>query len=134
MEALESDYSHFRVVEYALHEDSGGPGRHRGGLGIRRTYEAVADEVDIAGYADRHRSGASGVDGGGPGDTGAFTVTRVDGSVERLPVVFHEKLHAGDRVSVVTGGGGGHGSPATRERHRSEADIRDGVVHHHRPG
>lgn len=94
VEALESDYSHFRVVEYALHEHSGGIGEHRGGLGIRRTYEAVSDGVDIAGYADRHRTGAPGLDGAGPGRPGSFTITRADGSVEQLPVVFHEKLEA----------------------------------------
>ncbi|WP_016905615.1 hydantoinase B/oxoprolinase family protein [Streptomyces xiaopingdaonensis] len=128
VEALESEYSHFRVVEYALHEDSGGAGRHRGGTGIRRTYEAVADGVDIAGYADRHRSGAPGADGGEAGGTGAFTVTRADGGVEQLPVVFHEKLRAGDRISVVTGGGGGHGSPAERGARSAERDRHDGIA------
>ncbi|MFD7432385.1 hydantoinase B/oxoprolinase family protein [Streptomyces sp. NPDC059818] len=128
VEALESDYSHFRVVEYALHEHSGGAGEHRGGLGIRRTYEAVADGVDIAGYADRHRTGAPGLDGAGSGRPGSFTITRADGSVEQLPVVFHEKLGAGDRISVVTGGGGGHGEPSDRAAHRLEADHRDGLA------
>ncbi|WP_051821438.1 hydantoinase B/oxoprolinase family protein [Streptomyces sp. SCSIO 75703] len=110
VEALESDYSHFRVVEYALHEDSGGTGAHRGGHGIRRTYEAVTDGVDVAGYADRHRAGAPGLDGAEAGRPGNFAITRADGSVVDLPVVFHERLGAGDRISVVTGGGGGHGA------------------------
>lgn len=128
VEALESDYSHFRVVEYALHEDSGGNGRHRGGTGIRRTYEALADGVDIAGYADRHRSGAPGLDGADAGGTGAFTVTRAGGAVEQLPVVFHERLRAGDRVTVVTGGGGGHGPPAQRDPQSAANDRRDGIA------
>ena len=129
VEALESDYSHFRVVEYALHEDSGGAGRQRGGLGIRRTYEAVTDGVDVAGYADRHRAGPEGLHGADGGGPGAFTLTRADGTVERLPVVFHQKLHTGDRISVVTGGGGGHGSPVERDPEAHATDLRDGTVH-----
>src|SRR5690606_1403500 len=67
VESLETDYSHFTIVEYSLVAGSGGRGRQRGGQGIRRVYEATRDGVKIAGYADRHRSGAAGYDNGGTG-------------------------------------------------------------------
>lgn len=111
VEALEIDYDHFRVVDYQLIPDTGGPGRHRGGLGFQRTYEATRDGVEFASYSDRHRFGAQGLFGGGEAAPGSFTLIRADGRTERLPHVVSVRLNTGDRVRVRTGGGGGYGPP-----------------------
>lgn len=111
VEALEADFQHFRIREYSLIENSPGDGKHRGGRGIRRVYEATRDAVAIAGYADRHREGAPGLFGGSPGLPGAFAVKRVDGSFEELPTVYEALLNTGDLLIVETGGGGGYGTP-----------------------
>ncbi|QIZ37252.1 hydantoinase B/oxoprolinase family protein [Saccharopolyspora sp. ASAGF58] len=111
VEALETDFDHFRIAEYALVEGSGGSGSHTGGRGIRRTYVATADGVSVAGYADRHTVGAEGINGGEPGGTGHFAIHRADGTVTELPCVYEETLNAGDRIVITTGGGGGYGAP-----------------------
>src|SRR5690606_32415206 len=41
IEAMDMEYDFFRVAEYGLVADSGGPGRHRGGLGFRRVYDIL---------------------------------------------------------------------------------------------
>ena len=128
VESLETDYSHFTIVEYAVVGGSGGDGRQRGGQGIRRVYEATRDGVKIAGYADRHRTGAAGYDSGSEGGTGQFTIVRADGQTERLDCVFSRTLDTGDRIEIVTGGGGGFGPAAQRDQNAVTADALDGFA------
>lgn len=109
VEALETDFEHFRIVEYALLDGSQGAGRNSGGRGIQRVYEALQDGVSVAGYADRHHRGAAGAFGGGTGGTGSFTIKRRDGRHEDLASVYEDVLDRGDRLVVRTGGGGGYG-------------------------
>ncbi|GAB3484467.1 hydantoinase B/oxoprolinase family protein [Nocardiopsis coralliicola] len=125
VEALETDYDHFRIVEYALVGGSGGDGAQRGGLGIRRVYQALRDGVRVSGYADRHRTGAAGLDGGAGGAPGDFSITRADGTRQHLDCVFSEVLDTGDRIAVVTGGGGGAGAPEQRDPALRRADALD---------
>jgi len=111
IEALETDYDHFRLVEYALVDGSGGDGEWRGGMGFRRVYEATRDNVQFSGYADRHAAGPRGLFGGAPGAPGGFAVIRADGTREVLPTLTSVQLNRYDRVEVITGGGGGYGEP-----------------------
>ncbi len=126
IESLETDYSHFAITEYSLVEDSGGDGENRGGLGIRRVYEALHDGVQIAGYADRHRSGAPGLNGGAPGGVGRFRITRAGGEIEPISSVFSGSLQRGDRIEILTGGGGGIGAPSARSQQARESDLANG--------
>lgn len=112
VEALEVDNDHFVIVEYSLVDGSEGRGEHSGGLGVRRVYEATVDGVKIAGYADRHMKGASGLAGGGDAAPGSFTIQRRSGELEKLPTVYSAGLNTGDRLIVETGGGGGYGKSA----------------------
>ena len=61
------DFDFFRVREYSLIPDSGGGGAFRGGLGIRRRYETLADEVQYAQYGDRFRFQPDGRSAASPG-------------------------------------------------------------------
>lgn len=110
VEALETDYDHFWIREYALADGSQGAGKHTGGAGIRRTYVAKHDGVKVAGYSDRHRRGPQGIFGGAPGGTGSHTIVRADGTKVRLSTNYEEILNQGDQIVVVTGGGGGYGA------------------------
>lgn len=112
IEALETDYDHFWISEYALADGSRGQGFHSGGAGIRRTYVAKYDAVKVAGYSDRHRTGPEGIFGGKTGGTGSHTIVRADGTEVRLSTNYEEVLNQGDQIVVVTGGGGGYRSPA----------------------
>ena len=66
VEALESEYP-LLVAEYALVEGSGGAGRHRGGLGLRRTIEVLGHEARFLGTTERARLAPWGLCGGQPG-------------------------------------------------------------------
>jgi N-methylhydantoinase B len=117
-----------RVVTTELVADSGGPGRHRGGLAQRRIYEFLAP-CDVVMYSEQTRPAfaAWGTEGGGPGRPASVTLVRRSG--ERIPVLkARMDAGAGDRLVLVTGGGGGYGDPRLRDREAVGRDVREGKV------
>ena len=106
VEALEYAYP-FRVREYAVRRDSGGSGAHRGGDGLVREIELLAD-AEVTVLSERRVRPPFGTNGGAPGEPGRNTVIR-DGLAEELPGKFHRALQKGDRVRMETPGGGGFG-------------------------
>src|SRR5262249_38474257 len=115
VEFTESVHPYFLVEEYALRRGSGGAGRFEGGMGVEKRYRVIDDDVLFAAYSDRHHAGATGLDGGAPGARAQFLLER-DGSICELPSKIIEPVRRGDRIRVLTGGGGGYGSwkPAGR--------------------
>ena len=123
VESLDMDFDFFRVREYSLIPDSGGGGEFRGGLGIRRCYEILADEVQYAQYGDRFRFQPDGLFGGEPGAAASCNLER-DGEITELPCKESAWLRAGDVLTVNTGGGGGYGTPHRRSAGRIDDDSR----------
>ncbi|MEV6154311.1 hydantoinase B/oxoprolinase family protein [Nonomuraea sp. NPDC052129] len=108
--------------------DSGGPGRHRGGLGSRTVYRFLAD-CHVTTRGDRLRLAPPGRDGGLPGRVGGFFKRHLDGTVERLASkVNNVRFAAGEAFVVETTGGGGMGSPYERDREAVLADLDAGRV------
>jgi N-methylhydantoinase B len=102
VEALELEFP-LRAVEYAVRRGSGGEGRHRGGDGVVRELEALAD-MRYSLLTERRRHRPPGADGGGAGAPGR---NLLDG--EELPAKASGALRPGDRLRIETPGGGGHG-------------------------
>jgi N-methylhydantoinase A/oxoprolinase/acetone carboxylase beta subunit/N-methylhydantoinase B/oxoprolinase/acetone carboxylase alpha subunit len=128
----------FRVLSYGLIPDSGGPGRHRGGLAVRRDLEVLAPEVTVSAMLDRVENGAWGLFGGRPGRCAALLVRRAGddrfrdfceafgtGSPSKLAGVV---LREGDVVRIESAGGGGFGDPAERDPELVLGDVRAGLV------
>jgi N-methylhydantoinase B len=109
----------------SLARGSGGPGRHRGGLGMVLEFGVETDEdwLFTASF-ERARIPCQGRAGGRPGAPGQ--VETADGRV--LGAKAQHWLHAADRVVLHTPGGGGHGDPAAREPARVAADVAAGRV------
>jgi N-methylhydantoinase B len=106
-EALEYAYP-LRVRQYSLRPRSGGEGEYRGGDGIVREIEVLAD-AEVTLLADRRTRGPWGLEGGGEGAPGHTTILRHDGSTEELPGKFNTRLRKGERIRIETPGGGGFG-------------------------
>jgi N-methylhydantoinase B len=102
VEALELEFP-LRAVEYAVRRGSGGTGRHRGGDGVVRELEAVA-EMRYSLITERRRHPAPGADGGEPGAPGRNLLNG-----DELPAKASGTLAPGDRLRIETPGGGGHG-------------------------
>lgn len=107
VESLDLHYP-FRVIRYRLRRDSGGTGRFPGGEGIER--EMVFSEPAVLSLmGERRRNQPWGLAGGGPGKVGEDWLISADGSRERLPGKTTVNVEPGDRLLVLTPGGGGWG-------------------------
>ena len=104
IEALELEFP-LRAVEYSLRRGSGGAGRHRGGDGVVRELEALAD-MRYSLITERRRHAPPGADGG---ESGAPGRNLMNG--HELPAKASGALKPGDRLRIETPGGGGHGAP-----------------------
>jgi N-methylhydantoinase B len=128
VEALEREYP-LLVERYAFRIDSGGAGRHRGGLGIQRDICALHDDVIFSGLADRQVIEPWGISDGLAGATGKYLLQRTDGSEEFLSSkVSNVRLMAEDVVSVRTPGSGGYGLPLERDPEVVLRDVLEGKV------
>ena len=106
-EALEYSYP-LRVRRYSLRSESGGQGQQRGGDGIVREIEVLAD-AEVTLLSDRRLRGPWGLAGGEDGLPGNASVIRRNGVIEKLPGKANVRLAKGERIRIETPGGGGWG-------------------------
>lgn len=125
-ELEESKYP-FRVLRYELRQDSGGPGRWRGGPGIDRTFEFLED-LQVTTSLERSKCPPWGLFGGHPGGAPVATLEYPDGRVERFHKATAKPVPRGSRLTISTAGGGGYGPPEEREPERVLRDVRAGYV------
>ena len=116
-----------RITRYELVEDSEGPGRHRGGLGLRRDYLFPDHEASFTILADRERWGPHGLFGGRPGQKAQYLLNPDSDSLE-LGSKVTIQLAEDDVVSYRTCGGGGYGPPEERDPDDVLRDVRDGRI------
>jgi N-methylhydantoinase B len=111
IEVLEHAYP-VRVRQYGLRTGSGGAGRWRGGDGVVREVELLAD-AQVGLLCDRRKRGPYGLAGGAAGKAGRNWLIR-GGRKKPLAAkcVFYAK--AGDAVRIETPGGGGWGKKSSR--------------------
>jgi N-methylhydantoinase B len=127
IEALDMEFDYFRIVGYTLNPDSFGHGRQRGGLGMRRTYEMLKDDVDFSLYGDRFEIVPEGLASGTAGVLSRAELVR-DGRVVDIDLKRGTRLRKGDRVIVSTSGGAGYGDPRLRARAEVLHDVEQGVI------
>jgi N-methylhydantoinase B len=117
------------VERYALVPDSGGAGRHRGGLGVERVVRARTNMVFNT-QIDRAHCKPWGL-GGGQAATGNDVALRQSGAWKTdFPnaKVLVAALKTGDAFRLRSGGGGGYGSPLERPIEAVQHDVRQGYV------
>jgi N-methylhydantoinase B len=130
IETIENIYP-LLVEKCELREDSGGAGKRRGGLGLRREIRILTEEASLSVLSDKNIIPPFGVFGGFWGAPNRFTVIRRGESISisKFPgKVAHFPLERGDLVVIESSGGGGYGDPLERELGRIEDDIREGFV------
>jgi len=116
-----------RIRRLELMADTGGAGKFRGGAGLRKDIELMAEAAIMTGLGDRHTTRPFGVFGGGAG-AAAKTILNPDGEARALGSKEVVALKRGDVVSFRLAGAGGYGEASARDAARIEADIADGYV------
>jgi N-methylhydantoinase B len=116
------------VERLELIPDSGGAGRTRGGLGVRKDVRMLADDVSLTNLTDRQRFAPYGLDGGAPGMLGETVLNPGTPDERRIHSKETVRLRRGDVVSFRCSGSGGFGPPQERPRERVLDDVREGLV------
>ena len=128
VEFLEAGYPVI-MHAYGIAPDTGGPGRYRGGCGIVREYEILAEETMVAIRIDSVQNPPWGIHGGKSGRHGVAIVNPGTPQEVRLnPLSDGNMLRKGDILRIETGGGGGYGHPYDRAVEKVLADVQGGFV------
>mgnify|MGYP005766513781 CR=1 FL=1 len=114
----------FIVNEYSLVNDSGGAGKFRGGLGMKRRMTCLTD-MNVSLMISHRRLSPYGLFGGQPGANEFGLVEYPDGTSASITSAA---VPAGSVVTIQTGGGGGWGNPRDREDALVEEDVLNGYV------
>lgn len=112
---------------YEFVTDTGGAGRRRGGMGLKRSFRVLEDAIGEL-RVDRMYNAPYGLHGGRSGIPTEALIYRADGRVEELAPTTAFRLNAGDIFSLTTAGAGGFGHPVEREPELVLADVLDGKV------
>ena len=126
IEETESNYP-VRIVRYELLPNSEGPGKHRGGLGLRRDYLFLDHNATFTVLADRDKEGPWGLYGGNSGRKASYVFSS-DGDDLELGSKVTVDLKPGDMMSYRTCGGGGYGSAVERDPELVLVDVREGKI------
>jgi N-methylhydantoinase B len=105
--------------------DSGGAGRRRGGVGMRRDIRFVGPGELLA--VTKKSTAPWGLDGGGEPEANRM-IAYPDTPRERRVTTRRVAVESGDRFRVLSAGGGGRGDPREREAERVREDVLDGFV------
>jgi N-methylhydantoinase B len=127
VEVAESEFP-ILVERYGLVADSGGAGRHRGGLAVERVWRCLTPDTSLIVRSDRAAHPPYGLQGGLPGTLSSNVLVRADGTREPLPSMFSTTIQPGEVYEHRTAGGGGWGDPRERDPRSIAADVGDGKV------
>jgi N-methylhydantoinase B len=120
-----------RTTEFQIKQDSAGPGKWRGGVGVQKTSLLLEAEGAVMSYiCDRERAVVWGIEGGLPSMPHGLTIRRAGaGEATWLGSVFSDyPVYTGDEFARPTAGGGGFGDPLERDPHNVLEDVIDDYV------
>lgn len=128
-----------RYNQFEMIEDSAGPGKYRGGAGVRMSIEFIGQGQIITMESSRTRQGSPGTNGGGFGSRQKQLRRKTDGTLEFIgglddhgnwlpQMLGGVQFKPGEAFVFESGGGGGWGDPFERDPERVAADARNQIV------
>src|SRR5699024_8737455 len=127
IEALEREYP-IMVENYSFKLDSGGPGIYRGGLGLKRQFRILNDDILFTGLGERHVFSPWGIAGGKSGSPGEFWLKRnnENENIKLNSKTSNISLNKEDKIIISTPGAGGYGNPIKRDIQKVIDDVEEG--------
>ena len=128
IELLESRHP-VEITRYAFVQNSGGPGRHRGGAALVRGYRLLADNAVLVMRSDRRKHLPYGLAGGRPG-TPSWNILNPGPNQRTLPAcpMSAVPMVDGDEFVHIQAGAGGYGDPLERDQEKVRADIENELI------
>ena len=134
LEILEAAYP-VAFTQWALRPDSGGAGKHRGGLGAIYEIELLEKSATAFLFGERGKFPPPGVVNGGPGAVNKFYYDSDDDDAinnKKSPPLVSKitgiKLRKGQRVRLEPPHGGSYEKPANRLQHLIDNDMAQGYI------
>lgn len=131
VEVIEQSYP-LMVNSFRLIEGSGGPGKFRGGLGLKRSITLLGNKPVISICADDVKTDPPGLSGGLPGSKASVTISRPKGheesSINILSGKYTGTVEKGSVITLKTAGGGGFGAPLDRNPELVRKDVLEGFI------
>jgi N-methylhydantoinase B len=126
IEIVETEFP-CRITKFEMVPGSGGDGKHRGGLAMRREYELLEPGLVIF-RGDRAARPPKGVAGGKSGSPSRFVLNPGTNREKEMPITTSVLMEAGETMVMEAAGGGGYGDPAQRDDAARADDRRQGYV------
>ena len=125
VEMIEAEFP-IRIAHYGLQSDTGGPGRFRGGLSVRREYQVLCDQIELNVRSDKHIHPPHGLFGGQAGSP-ARNIVESGSESRQLPALLENPiiLNKNDLFRHFMAGGGGYGNPLDRDVELVLRDVVD---------
>lgn len=127
IEILEMSFP-LRVEEYTLVPDSGGVGKYRGGLGVRRAWRVLEKQSHASVCCERTVTPPFGLAGGEAGAPAKIELTAPNSNARKLTSKGGFLAPAGSLVAMEAPGSGGYGPAAERDPAALAEDLLDGYI------
>ncbi|MCL5266409.1 MAG: hydantoinase B/oxoprolinase family protein [Chloroflexi bacterium] len=120
----------YRISKYEYWPDSAGPGRWRGGMGVKYRWACLADGIPFANFGSgmRDETAPLGIMGGKGAPKSVGFIQRPDGTVVETDANTFYAMNSGDEWEIWNSGGGGFGNPLERPPERVLDDVLDELV------
>ncbi|PPR47732.1 MAG: Acetophenone carboxylase delta subunit [Alphaproteobacteria bacterium MarineAlpha5_Bin9] len=115
------------VKKIELAQDSCGAGEYRGGLGLDIEYQML-EETFITSVVERTKFPPWGIKGGKSARANNVKIVTENGEIFNMPKKSGHKLNKGDKITFMTGGGGGYGDPKNRNIELIKNDLKQGYL------
>jgi N-methylhydantoinase B len=115
------------VERVELAQDSCGPGRQRGGLGLDLSFHML-ETAWMTSALERTKNNPWGLLGGGEARPNALEVVLPDGTSRSYGKATRVPVPKGSTVHLFTGGGGGYGPASERDPEAVRRDLREEYI------
>jgi N-methylhydantoinase B len=127
IEVIEAE-NPLEVLECSYVPDTGGAGKYRGGVAMRKTWRMLEDEAILQVRSDRQKHLPYGLQGGGPGAPGRTVLNPDTPQEQKLHAKLTMQFRRGEVFLLQLPGSGGWGNPLDRDLALVARDLRGGLV------